>query len=101
MPKIVILIYFDYASTLCYIAWRIVTRSRTSWASRRCGRACRSRRAIFAPSPDACWASGAAECAVRRGGDGIRVAPPSMDRFAFALQGSELARDAGRFRGVS
>ena len=24
MPKIVIPIYFDYASTLCYIAWRIV-----------------------------------------------------------------------------
>jgi len=24
MPKIVIPVYFDYASTLCYIAWRIV-----------------------------------------------------------------------------
>ena len=24
MPQIVIPIYFDYASTLCYVAWRIV-----------------------------------------------------------------------------
>lgn len=24
MPKIVIPVYFDYASTLCYVAWRIV-----------------------------------------------------------------------------
>lgn len=24
MPKIVVPVYFDYASTLCYIAWRIV-----------------------------------------------------------------------------
>src|SRR6202171_804332 len=25
MPKIVIPVYFDYASTLCYVAWRIVS----------------------------------------------------------------------------
>ena len=24
MPKVIIPIYFDYASTLCYVAWRIV-----------------------------------------------------------------------------
>ncbi len=24
MPRVVVPIYFDYASTLCYIAWRIV-----------------------------------------------------------------------------
>jgi hypothetical protein len=29
LPKIVIPIYFDYASTLCYVAWRIVSELET------------------------------------------------------------------------
>ena len=99
MP-IAIPIYFDYASTLCYIAWRIVRelepelgfeamwkgvpialRDHRAKAGRTLGELERQKVLIVAAET------------------GIPVAPPSqwIDSTA-ALEGSEIARDAGVFR---
>ena len=99
MP-ITIPIYFDYASTLCYIAWRIVReleaelgfeamwkgvpialRDHRAKAGRTLGELERQKVLMVAAET------------------GIPVAPPSqwIDSTA-ALEGSEVARDAGVFR---
>ena len=93
-------IYFDYASTLCYIAWRIVheleaelgfeamwkgvpiaLRDHRAKAGRTLGELERQKVLMVAAET------------------GIPVAPPSqwIDSTA-ALEGSEVARDAGVFR---
>lgn len=99
MKPIRIPIYFDYASTLCYIAWRIVgqlepelgfealwkgvpisMRDRNATPGRVLGE--RERQKVLLVAAET----------------GINVAPPPswLDSSA-ALQGSELARDAGVF----
>jgi len=100
MPPIVIPIYFDYASTLCYVAWRIVgelepelgfralwkgvpiaLRDHRAKAGRRLGEL--ERQKVLMVSAET----------------GISVAPPAqwVDSSA-ALEGAEVARDAGAFR---
>jgi len=100
MPPIAIPIYFDYASTLCYVAWRIVGELepelgfRALWKGvpialrdhrARAGRALGEleRQKVLMVSAET----------------GISVAPPArwMDSRA-ALEGAEVARDAGAFR---
>ncbi len=99
MARIVIPVYFDYASSLCYIAWRIMRELEpqlgfeTLWkgvpisirdASAKPGRILgeRERRKVLMVAAET----------------GIPVAPPRhwIDSNA-ALEGSELARDAGVF----
>lgn len=97
MPQIVIPIYFDYASTLCYIAWRIVReleaelafeprwkgvpialRDHRAKPGRQLGEL--ERQKVLMVSAET----------------GVAVAPPQqwIDSSA-ALEGSEVARDAG------
>jgi predicted DsbA family dithiol-disulfide isomerase len=99
MPKIVIPIYFDYASTLCYVAWRIVielerelgfeplwkgvpirTRDRHSRPGNRLNEIERMK-----------IANVIAEC-------GVAVTPPEywIDSST-ALEGAELAREGRHF----
>src|SRR5579862_3289703 len=99
MSRVRIPIYFDYASTLCYIAWRIVspledelgfealwkgvpiaTRDHRAKPGRVLGE--RERQKVLFVAAET----------------GIPVAPPAswIDSSA-ALQGSEIARDAGVF----
>jgi predicted DsbA family dithiol-disulfide isomerase len=99
MARIVIPIYFDYASTLCYVAWRIVRDLR--------------REIDFEPlwkGIPICWRNHAsrpgnalgtverAKIATVIAETGVQVAPPErwIDSDA-ALIGSELARQAGVF----
>jgi predicted DsbA family dithiol-disulfide isomerase len=99
MTRILIPIYFDYASTLCYVAWRIVRDLRPEldfeplwkgvpirWRSRSC-----------APG-NALGASERAKIATVAAETGVQVTPPEcwIDSDA-ALMGSELARQAGVF----
>jgi predicted DsbA family dithiol-disulfide isomerase len=99
MPPIAVPIYFDYASTLCYIAWRIVSeleheldfiplwkgvpialRDFSTKPGRTLGPRERNKVAMVAAET------------------GIAVAPPPawLDSQA-ALEGAELAREAGAF----
>ena len=100
MPPITIPIYFDYASTLCYVAWRIVSELEPElgfealWKGvpialrdhrARAGRALGEleRQKVLMVSAET----------------GVSVAPPArwIDSSA-ALEGAEVARDAGVFR---
>jgi predicted DsbA family dithiol-disulfide isomerase len=100
MARIVIPIFFDYASTLCYIAWRIVTQLEAElefdplWKGvpialrdhrTRPGRA-------LGPVELGKIANVSAET-------GIAIMPPArwLDS-ARAIEGAELAREAGVFR---
>src|SRR5947207_15307164 len=99
MARITIPIYFDYASTLCYIAWRIVReleadlgfeamwkgvpialRDHRAKAGRTLGEV--ERRKVLMVAAET----------------GIAVVPPDqwIDSTA-ALEGAEVARDAGAF----
>jgi predicted DsbA family dithiol-disulfide isomerase len=99
MPQIVIPIYFDYASTLCYIAWRIVGQleGELGFASLWKGvpiaqRTSRSRAGLpLEESELARIRDVVAET-------GVAVKPPArwLDSGK-ALEGSELAREAGAF----
>src|SRR5216683_5618731 len=99
MPKVVIPIYFDYASTLCYVAWRIVRELEGELGFT----------ALWKGVPislrDHSARPGNSLGPIERikvmnvvAETGIQVAPPDMwiDSDA-ALQGSELAREAGVF----
>ena len=99
MTKVVIPIYFDYASTLCYVAWRIVRELEGELGFT----------ALWKGVPIALRDHGARPRnslgPVERikvmnvvAETGIQVAPPDrwIDSEA-ALQGSELAREAGVF----
>jgi predicted DsbA family dithiol-disulfide isomerase len=92
-------IFFDYASTLCYIAWRIVTPLEDELGFEALWKgvpiASRDHRAkpgrVLGERERQKVLSVAAET-------GIRVAPPaSWIDSTLALQGSEVARDAGVF----
>jgi predicted DsbA family dithiol-disulfide isomerase len=99
MARIVVPIYFDYASTLCYVAWRIVAELRQELDFE-----------PFWKGVPICWRNhasrpGNALAAVERAKiatviaeTGVQVTPPGrwIDSEA-ALIGSELARRAGVF----
>lgn len=99
MPQIVIPIYFDYASSLCYVAWRIVGQLERElgftalWKGVPIAlRNYRTRPGLpLGPLELETIRNVAAET-------GIAVEPPALwidsDK---ALQGSELAREAGAF----
>jgi predicted DsbA family dithiol-disulfide isomerase len=99
MPRIVIPIYFDYASTLCYVAWRIVGELEDElcftalWKGVPIAlRNYRTRPGLpLGPRELETISNVAAET-------GIAVEPPArwLDSDK-ALQGSELAREAGAF----
>src|SRR6202162_1359643 len=99
MAKTVIPIYFDYASTLCYVAWRIVSRLERElgftalWKGVPIAlRNYRTRPGLpLGPLELETIRNVAAET-------GIAVEPPArwLDSDK-ALQGSELAREAGAF----
>ncbi|HEY6418081.1 MAG TPA: DsbA family protein [Candidatus Binataceae bacterium] len=99
MPLVVVPIYFDYASTLCYIAWRIVRELEPELGFAAMWKgvpiAIRDFRAkagrTLGPLERQKVLMVAAET-------GIAVAPPAnwLDSTA-ALEGSELAREAGVF----
>ncbi len=102
MPRVVVPIYFDYASTLCYIAWRIVREleaepefalldtlwkgvpiaERDSSTQPRRALGMRERNKVLAVAAET----------------GIAVMPPDawLDSGA-ALEGAEIAREAGVF----
>lgn len=99
VTPVVIPIYFDYASTLCYIAWRIIRELEgemnfvTLWKGV----------PIAARDPRASAGRPLGDLERRKilmvsAETGIPVAPPQswMDSTA-ALEGSEIARDAGKF----
>ncbi|MBV8810888.1 MAG: hypothetical protein JO033_19640, partial [Acidobacteriaceae bacterium] len=99
MPTIIIPIYFDYASTLCYVAWRIVSELQMElgfeplWK----GVPIRWRNSVSAPGK-ALGAVERAKIATVIAETGVQVTPPErwIDSEA-ALLGSELARQAGVF----
>lgn len=99
MPKVVIPIYFDYASTLCYVAWRIVRELEGELGFTALWKgvpialrdhSARPRNSL-GPIERIKVMNVVAET-------GIQVTPPDrwIDSDA-ALQGSELAREAGVF----
>ncbi|HVA78061.1 MAG TPA: DsbA family protein, partial [Candidatus Binataceae bacterium] len=99
MPRVVIPIFFDYASTLCYVAWRIVRELEPELGFD----------ALWKGVPialrDHRFIAGRAITDLERqkvlmvaAETGIAVAP--LERWidsSNALEGSELARDAGVF----
>jgi predicted DsbA family dithiol-disulfide isomerase len=99
MARVRIPIYFDYASTLCYIAWRIVRELESELGFEALWKgvpiAVRDHRA----KPGRALGDLERQKVLMVAAEtGILVAPPSrwIDSTA-ALQGSELARDAGVF----
>jgi predicted DsbA family dithiol-disulfide isomerase len=99
MPSTIIPIYFDYASALCYVAWRIVGELRLQldfeplWK----GVPIRWRSSSSAPGK-ALGPAERAKIATVMAETGVEVIPPErwIDSDA-ALMGSELARQAGVF----
>ncbi len=99
MAPIVIPIYFDYASTLCYVAWRIVRELEDEMGFEALWKGVPIRLRDHASRP------GNALGAIERmkvmnviAETGVEVAPPEqwIDSAA-ALMGSELAREARQF----
>jgi predicted DsbA family dithiol-disulfide isomerase len=100
MNRIRVPIYFDYASTLCYIAWRIVSELERElhfealWKGVPISLRDRSARGgrVVSPREREKILLVAAET-------GVAVAPPRRwTDSGLALQGSELAREADAFR---
>ncbi|HXW84134.1 MAG TPA: DsbA family protein [Candidatus Binataceae bacterium] len=100
MPRVIVPIFFDYASTLCYVAWRIVRELEPElgfdalWKGVPIARRDRGASAGRAMGPNERQKilNVIAET-------GIQVSPPAqwIDSGA-ALEGSELARESGAFR---
>jgi predicted DsbA family dithiol-disulfide isomerase len=97
--RVVIPIYFDYASTLCYIAWRIVSQLETELAFAPLWKgvpiAIRDYRTRPGRTLDQAERNKVMAVAAETG---IAVMPPAqwLDSAA-AIQGAELAREAGAF----
>lgn len=99
MPRIIIPIYFDYASTLCYVAWRIVSELQMElefeplWK----GVPIQWRNSLSTPGK-ALGAAERAKIATVIAETRVQVTPPDrwIDSEA-ALLGSELARQGGVF----
>jgi predicted DsbA family dithiol-disulfide isomerase len=99
MARIVIPIYFDYASTLCYIAWRIIGELRLELDFEPLWKGVPIRWRNYASRPgNALGAVERAKIATVITETGVQVTPPErwIDSEA-ALLGSELAREAGVF----
>ncbi|HYL57956.1 MAG TPA: DsbA family protein [Candidatus Acidoferrales bacterium] len=99
MNRVRIPIYFDYASTLCYIAWRIVSELEAELGFEALWKgvpiALRDHRA----EPGRAYTEAERQKVLMVAAEtGINVAPPLrwIDSIA-ALQGAEIARDAGVF----
>ena len=92
-------IYFDYASTLCYIAWRIVTPLEDELGFEALWKGVPIAARDFRAKPGRVLGERERQKVLFVAAEtGIRVAPPSswIDSMP-ALQGSEIARDAGVF----
>jgi predicted DsbA family dithiol-disulfide isomerase len=99
MARIVIPIYFDYASTLCYVSWRIVRELERELEFKPLWKGVPIRLRNHASSPgNALGAIERAKIATVIAETGVQVAPPEswLDSGA-ALMGSELARRANAF----
>jgi predicted DsbA family dithiol-disulfide isomerase len=99
MPKVVIPIYFDYASTLCYVAWRIVSEleSELEFEALWKGVPIRLRDGASRPG-NALGPIERAKVINVIAETGVQVTPPErwIDSDA-ALHGAELARAANAF----
>jgi predicted DsbA family dithiol-disulfide isomerase len=97
--KVLIPIYFDYASTLCYIAWRIIGELRLELGFEPLWKGVPIRWRSHSSRPgNPLGTLEQAKIATVIAETGVQVAPPScwIDSDA-ALMGSELARQAGVF----
>ena len=99
MPKIVIPVYFDYASTLCYVAWRIVGQLERELDFTALWKGVPISLRNYRTRPG--MPLGTLELGKIRNvtaETGVEVEPPArwLDSGK-ALQGSELAREAGAF----
>jgi len=100
MAPVRIPIYFDYASTLCYIAWRIVRELESEMGFEALWKGVPIALRDFRAKPGRVLGDREREKVLQVAAEtGIAVAPPKswIDSSA-ALQGSEIARDAGVFR---
>jgi len=100
MSRLRIPIFFDYASTLCYIAWRIVTPLEDELGFEALWKGVPIATRDFRAKPGRVLGERERQKVLFVAAEtGVRVAPPSswIDSIA-ALQGSEIARDAGVFR---
>src|SRR5712692_4726261 len=99
MGQVRIPIYFDYASTLCYIAWRIVSELESELGFEALWKGVPIALRDFRAKPGRALGDRERQKVLLVAAEtGILVAPPPswIDSTA-ALQGSELARDAGVF----
>ena len=99
MSRLRIPIYFDYASTLCYIAWRIVTPLEDELGFEALWKGVPIAARDFRTKPGRVLGERERQKVLFVAAEtGVRVAPPSswIDS-TLALQGSEVARDAGVF----
>jgi predicted DsbA family dithiol-disulfide isomerase len=99
MNRLRIPIYFDYASTLCYIAWRIVTPLEDELGFEALWKGVPIAARDFRAKPGRVLGERERQKVLFVAAEtGIRVAPPArwIDSIP-ALQGSEIARDAGVF----
>src|SRR5208337_444684 len=99
MSRLRIPIYFDYASTLCYIAWRIVTPLEDELCFEALWKGVPIAERDFRTKPGRVLSERERQKVLFVAAEtGVRVAPPSswIDSMP-ALQGSEVARDAGVF----
>jgi predicted DsbA family dithiol-disulfide isomerase len=99
MSRLRIPIYFDYASTLCYIAWRIVTPLEDELGFEALWKGVPIATRDFRAKPGRILGERERQKVLFVAAEtGVRVAPPSswIDSVP-ALQGSEVARDAGVF----
>jgi predicted DsbA family dithiol-disulfide isomerase len=100
MSRLRIPIYFDYASTLCYIAWRIVTPLEEELGFEALWKGVPIATRDFRAKPGRVLGERERQKVLFVAAEtGVRVAPPRswIDSIP-ALQGSEVARDAGVFR---
>jgi predicted DsbA family dithiol-disulfide isomerase len=100
MNRLRIPIYFDYASTLCYIAWRIVTPLEDELGFEALWKGVPIATRDFRAKPGRVLGERERQKVLFVAAEtGVRVAPPSswIDSIP-ALHGSEVARDAGVFR---
>lgn len=99
MSRIRIPIYFDYASTLCYIAWRIVTELEDELGFDALWKGVPIAMRDFRARPGRLLGERERQKVLLVAAEtGIRVAPPpSWIDSTPALEGSEIARDAGVF----
>jgi predicted DsbA family dithiol-disulfide isomerase len=100
MSRLRIPIYFDYASTLCYIAWRIVTPLEDELGFEALWKGVPIATRDFRAKPGRILGERERQKVLFVAAEtGVRVAPPlSWIDSVPALQGSEVARDAGVFR---